>query len=56
MKLFRKIDIEGKCPSGFWHYGCTTEQSETCDEAKAKFLATRPTLNPDRVRARFAKF
>lgn len=56
MKLFRKIDIEGECPSGFWHYQCTTEQSETCEQAKERFLSTRPALNPKKIRARFARF
>lgn len=56
MKLYRKIDIEGQCPSGFWHYGMTTEQFETCEEAKERFLATRPRLDPSKVRARFARF
>jgi hypothetical protein len=56
MKLFRKIDIETKCLSGFWHYSCTTEQAESCKQAKDKFLAIRQGIDPDRVRARFARF
>ncbi len=54
MKLYRPIDIEGQCPSGFWHYWRTTERFATCKEAKENFLSTRPHLDPTKVRARFA--
>lgn len=38
-----------------YHYECSTTQSKTCKEAKARFLAVNPFLSSDQVKAVFSK-
>ena len=52
----KKIDIylfnfTHKC----WQYECSTMQSKTCKEAKAKFLLVHSGLHPSQVKANFAR-
>lgn len=50
-----KIDIFLKNLRGNYTYECSTTQSKTCKEAKAKFLAIHNYLSPNQVKANFSK-
>lgn len=55
MKLYKKIHIYLKGGQWKWFYACSTNQSKTCKEAKAKFLQSYPKYQPEAVLCRFAK-
>lgn len=50
----RKIDIYLKNTKGNYAYECTTSNSRTCKEAKAKFLARHNYLDSTQVKASFS--
>lgn len=50
IELFVYCDIRNT-----WDFVSVTMRSKTCREAKARFLLTRPDLNPGRVKASFRR-
>ncbi len=49
----KKINIYVQGGQWKWFYVCSTMQSKTCKEAKAKFLLANPQYKPEVVKASF---
>jgi hypothetical protein len=55
MKTYKKIHIHLKGGQYKWFYACSTNQSKTCREAKARFLEAHPQYQSHVVIANVAK-